>query len=71
MSVLLRGVWAQHPEDNSMSEEERAGRGVVKLAAIVALTALMVESNYVRTYEKKLERTLKVSDLRHNGNVQV
>ena len=54
-----------------MSEEERAGRGVVKLAAIVALTALMVESNYVRTYEKKLERTLKVSGLRHNGNVQV
>ena len=40
MSVLLRGVWVRHPEDDSMSEEERVGRGVVKLAAIVALNCL-------------------------------
>ena len=40
MSVLLRGVWARHPEDDSMSEEERAGRGVVKLVAVVALNCL-------------------------------
>ena len=39
-SVLLRGVWARHPEDDSMSEEERVGRGVVKLTAIVALNCL-------------------------------
>jgi len=39
-SVLLRGVWARHPEDDSMSEEECAGRGVVKLAAVVALNCL-------------------------------
>ena len=39
-SVLLGGVWARHPKDDSMGEEERAGRGVVKLAAVVALNCL-------------------------------
>ena len=39
-SVLLGGVWARHPKDDSMGEEERAGRGVVKLAAVVALNRL-------------------------------
>jgi len=40
MSVLLGGVWARHPEGDPMSEEECAGRGVVKLAAVVALNRL-------------------------------
>lgn len=39
-SVLLRGVGARHAKNDSMSEEERAGRGVVKLAAVVALNCL-------------------------------
>jgi len=39
-SILLRGVWARHPENDFMSEEECAGRGVIKLAAIVALNCL-------------------------------
>jgi hypothetical protein len=39
-SVLLGGVWARHPENDPVSEEERAGRGVIELAAIVALNCL-------------------------------
>jgi hypothetical protein len=39
-SVLLGGIWARHPKDDPVSEEERAGRGVVKLAAVVALNCL-------------------------------
>jgi hypothetical protein len=35
-SILLRGVWARHPKDDPMGEEERAGRGVVKLAAVLS-----------------------------------
>jgi hypothetical protein len=39
-SVLLGCVWARHPKNDPMSEEERAGRGVIKLAAVVALNCL-------------------------------
>ena len=39
-SVLLRGVGTRHSKNDSMSEEERASRGVVKLAAVVALNRL-------------------------------
>ena len=39
-SVLLGGVWARHPENDPVSEEERAGRRVVELAAVVALNCL-------------------------------
>ena len=39
-SVLLRGVGTRHSKNDSMSEEERASRGVVKLAAVVALNCL-------------------------------
>jgi hypothetical protein len=39
-SVLLGVVWAQHPENDPVSEEERAGRGVIELAAVVALNYL-------------------------------
>ena len=35
--ILLRGVWAQHAKDDTMSEEERAGRGMIEFTAIVAL----------------------------------
>jgi hypothetical protein len=53
-----------------MSEEERAGRGVVKLEAVVALNCL--DRVELRAHiGKKLEMTPKVSDLRRNGNIQV
>ena len=39
-SVLLGGVWARHPENDPVSEEERAGQRVVELAAVVALNCL-------------------------------
>ena len=39
-TVLGRGVGARHPEMSAMGEEERAGAGVIKLAAIVALNCL-------------------------------
>ena len=39
-TVLLRGVGARHAKNGTVREEERAGRGVVKLAAIVALDSL-------------------------------
>jgi hypothetical protein len=39
-SVLLGGVWARHPENDPVSEEECAGRRVIELAAIVALNCL-------------------------------
>jgi hypothetical protein len=38
--VLLRGVWARHPENDLVSEEERAGRRVIELVAVVALNCL-------------------------------
>ena len=40
VSVLLGSVWVRHPEDYIVGEEERAGRGVIKLAAVVALNCL-------------------------------
>ena len=39
-TVLLRGVGARHAKNGTVREEERAGRGVVKLAAIVTLDSL-------------------------------
>ena len=39
-AILLGGVWAQHAEDGAMSEEERAGRGVIKLTDVVAMDGL-------------------------------
>ena len=39
-SILLGGVWARHAEDHTVSEEERAGQGVIKLTAVVALNRL-------------------------------
>ena len=39
-TVLGRDVGARHPEMSAMGEEERAGAGVIKLAAIVALNCL-------------------------------
>ena len=39
-TVLLRGVGARHAKNGTVREEERAGRGVVELTAIVALDSL-------------------------------
>ena len=39
-TILRGGVGARHPEMSAMSQEERAGAGVIKLAAIVALNCL-------------------------------
>jgi hypothetical protein len=39
-TILLIGVGARHAEDYTMGEEERAGRGVIELTAIVALNNL-------------------------------
>ena len=39
-TVLGGGVGARHPEVSTMSQEERVGAGVIKLAAIVALNCL-------------------------------
>jgi hypothetical protein len=39
-TILLRCMRAGHAENGAVREEERAGRGVVKLAAIVALDGL-------------------------------
>ena len=38
--ILLRGVWTRHPKDDTVGEEERARRGMVKFAAVVALNCL-------------------------------
>jgi hypothetical protein len=38
--ILPRGVWAGHPKDNPVGEEEHAGRGMIKFAATVALNRL-------------------------------
>jgi len=38
--VLLRGVWARHPKGNPVSEEECAGRGMIKFTAVIALNCL-------------------------------
>ena len=39
-TVLGGGVGARHPEKSAMSQEERSGTGVIKLAAIVTLNCL-------------------------------
>jgi hypothetical protein len=52
-----------------MSEEERAGAGVVKLTPIVALDTLMVRLNWVETKEKKLARVENMLDLNLRGNI--
>jgi hypothetical protein len=39
-TVLGRGVWAGHAKLGAVSEEERAGGGVVELASIIALDSL-------------------------------
>ena len=38
--ILLRGVWTRHPKDDTVGEEERAGRGMIEFTAIVALNCL-------------------------------
>ena len=37
---LLRGIWTRHVECNTVGEKERAGGGIIKFMAIVALNAL-------------------------------
>jgi hypothetical protein len=44
-SVLLGGVWARHLKNDPVSEEERAGRRVIELAAVVALNCLELHAN--------------------------
>ena len=39
-TILRGGVGARHPEMSAMSQEERAGAGVIKHATIVALNCL-------------------------------
>jgi hypothetical protein len=39
-TILLGGVRTRHAKDGAMGEEERAGRGVIKLTAVVALDSL-------------------------------
>jgi hypothetical protein len=39
-TVLLRGVRARHAKGDTMSEEERAGLGVIKLTPVVSLDTL-------------------------------
>lgn len=44
-TVPGKGVGAGHMQVDAMSEEERAGGGVVEFLAVVALTALTVKPN--------------------------
>jgi len=39
-SILLGGVWARHPKNDPVGDEERVSRRVIKLAAVVALNYL-------------------------------
>jgi hypothetical protein len=39
-TILLGGVWTRHAEGNTVGEEERAGRRIVKFMAIVTLNTL-------------------------------
>jgi hypothetical protein len=38
--ILLGDIWAREAKDDSISEEERAGRGMVEFTTIVALNCL-------------------------------
>jgi hypothetical protein len=54
-----------------MREEERAGKGVVKFPAIVALNALNGGAELRVNVGKKFAMVEKVSDFRRSGNVQM
>ena len=40
LSILLGSIWTRHAECNTVGEKERAGGGIIKFTAIVALNAL-------------------------------
>ena len=58
-TILLRGVGARHAEDCTLSEEERAGRGVIELTAIVALDGLDRGAKRCAHISKKVRKSGK------------
>ena len=58
-TVLLRGVGARHAEDCTLGEEECAGRGVIELAAIVALDGLNRGAKLCAHISKKVRKSGK------------
>jgi hypothetical protein len=69
-TVLLGRVGARHAESGAMGEEERAGRGVVKLTTVVALDSLDGGAKLSACKGEKRDSGSNVSDLRRKGNVQ-
>ena len=65
-TVLRGGVGARHPEMSAMSEEERAGARVIKLAAIIALNCLdggAILSGHMNKEVSQMKRPLMREDL--------
>jgi len=56
-TILGRSVWTRQTEGGTMSKKERAGTGVIKLTAIVALNVLDEDAELSGNIRKKMSES--------------
>jgi hypothetical protein len=57
--VLLRSIWTQHAECNTVGEEERVGLTIVEFTTVIALDALDGGAKLCANMSKKIGKSRK------------
>jgi hypothetical protein len=68
-TILQRGVWTEHPQDDPTRGKEHASGGVVELTAVVTLDDFDGAAKLRGNKGEKLHNVRKVSDFTRKGEV--
>jgi hypothetical protein len=68
-TILRRGVWAGHPQDNPIGGKECTGGDIVELTTVVTLDDFDGATKLRGNKDKKFDNVGKVLDLKHKGKV--
>jgi hypothetical protein len=70
-TVLRRGVWAGHPQDDTIEGKECTGGGIIELMTVVTLDNLDGVAKLHGNKGKKIDNVGKVSDFTLKGKVHI
>jgi hypothetical protein len=68
-TVIRKGVWGGHPQDDPTGGKECTGAGIVKLSTVVTLDDFDGEAKLFGDKGEKIDNVGKVSDFTHRGKV--
>jgi hypothetical protein len=70
-TILRRGLWIGHPQDDPTRGKNHAGGGIVKLTVVVTLDDFDGAAKLCENKDKNLDKVRKVSEFTRKGKVHI